>query len=592
MERADLVTASDRADLAPARKIGLPGEYARMHAPSIHLLDPVTVGQIAAGEVIERPQSIVKELVENAVDAGAARVTVVLERGGTERIEVLDDGNGIAAAELELAALRHATSKLARAEDLESVATLGFRGEGLASIAAVAHLELHSRTLGEQIGSRIVAHAETTGPIEPVATAPGTRAIVTQLFANVPVRREYLKGASAEFTRISSWLSTFALAYPNVTFTLRHDGKDVWVLPSTDDPRERLAMVFGRDAAAGLIPLEADAARMLDGSLRGFISVPGHDRGDRRMQLLFVNGRLLRSTLLAGAWTAGYSTFAMIGRQPYGVLMLDLPPEHVDPNVHPTKSDVRLRYGAQVFDAVRRAIAATLHHHATARFADSTGAAAFSIAPQGIDASLPHVQALFEGPPGDASDVPGHRMRVLAQLHRTFILASDGEGLLLLDQHAAHERIAYESIVERARERAPSEPLLVPIVVELDAQQSVVLDGMLEALREGGLEIEAFGERTYRITATPAGYGARSFDLAGFLDDLSEEPKQRGVRERIWASLACHSVTVAGERLEFDEMTSLVERLAVCANPMHCPHGRPTMVRLGSSDIAKMFKRI
>jgi DNA mismatch repair protein MutL len=183
-------------------------------------------------------------------------------------------------------------------------------------------------------------------------------------------------------------------------------------------------------------------------------------------------------------------------------------------------------------------------------------------------------------------------MRVLAQLHRTFILASDGEGLLLLDQHAAHERIAYESIAERARERAPSEPLLVPIVVELDAQQSVVLDGMLEALREGGLEIEAFGERTYRITATPAGYGARSFDLAGFLDDLSEEPKQRGVRERIWASLACHSVTVAGERLEFDEMTSLVERLAVCANPMHCPHGRPTMVRLGSSDIAKMFKRI
>ena len=212
-----------------------------MHASSIHLLDPVTVGQIAAGEVIERPQSIVKELVENAVDAGAARVTVVLERGGTERIEVLDDGNGIAAAELQLAALRHATSKLARAEDLESVATLGFRGEGLASIAAVAHLELHSRTLGEQIGSRIVAHAESTGPIEPVATAPGTRAIVTQLFANVPVRREYLKGASAEFTRISSWLSTFALAYPSVTFTLRHDGKDVWVLPL----HRRSARTFG-----------------------------------------------------------------------------------------------------------------------------------------------------------------------------------------------------------------------------------------------------------------------------------------------------------------------------------------------------------
>ncbi len=558
----------------------------------IALLDPVTVGQIAAGEVIERPQSIVKELVENAVDAGATRVTVVLERGGTERIEVIDDGDGIAADQLPLAVLRHATSKLVRAQDLESVATLGFRGEGLASIAAVANLELQSRTPSAQVGSRVVAHAERSGAAEPVAAAPGTRVIVTELFADLPVRREYMKGAAAEFGRISSWLSTFALAYPHVAFVLRHDGKEVWVLPSTADPRERLAMVFGRDAAATLIPLETDAARMLDGSLRGFISAPGHDRGDRRMQLLFVNGRLLRSTLLAGAWTAGYATFAMIGRQPYGVLMLDLPPEHVDPNVHPTKSDVRLRYGPQVFDAVRRAIAATLQHHATARFVDATGTRVVSAAPASIDMSLPHVQALFETPLGDASDVPRHRMRVLAQLHRTYILASDGEGLLLLDQHAAHERIAYESIVERAREHAPSEPLLVPITVELDAQQNLALERALEPLREGGLEIEPFGERTYRITATPGGYGARPFDVAGFLDDLSEEPKQRSVRERIWASLACHSVTVAGERLESDEMTSLVERLAVCANPMHCPHGRPTIVRLPPDEIAKMFKRI
>lgn len=558
----------------------------------IALLDPVTVGQIAAGEVIERPQSIVKELVENAVDAGATRVTVVLERGGTERIEVIDDGAGIAAAELPLAVTRHATSKLTQVEDLESVATLGFRGEGLASIAAVANLEVHARTAADHIGSRIVAHAETAGPIEPVAAAPGTRVIVTDLFAQLPVRREYLKGASSEFTRISSWLSTFALAYPCVTFVLRHDGKDVWTLPATDEPRERLTMVFGREAAATLIPLEPDAARILDGTVRGFISAPGHDRGDRRMQLLFVNGRLLRSTLLAGAWTAGYATFAMLGRQPYGVLMLDLPPEHVDPNVHPTKSDVRLRYGTQVFDAVRRAIASTLHHHATARFVDSTGTSVVSAAPAGIDTSLQHVQSLFEAPLGDASDVPGQRMRVLAQLHRTYILASDGEGLLLLDQHAAHERIAYESIVDRAREHAPSEPLLLPFVVELDAQQSVALERAIEPLREGGLEIEAFGERTFRITATPAGYGARSFDLQGFLDDIAGEPKQRSVRERVWASLACHSVTVAGERLEFDEMTSLVERLAVCMNPMHCPHGRPTMIRLAPDEIAKMFKRI
>jgi DNA mismatch repair protein MutL len=556
----------------------------------IRLLDAVTIGQIAAGEVIERPQSVVKELVENAVDARATRVAVVLERGGIDRIEVSDDGAGISPDELPLAVRRHATSKLAHADDLESIATLGFRGEGLASIAAVARVEVLSRTPQAEIAARVRAFAEDAGAVEPAPGPNGTRVAVTDLFANVPVRREYLKSPAAEFTRISTWLSTFALAYPQVTFTLRHDGKDVWVMPSASDPRERLAMVFGKEAAAALIPLDPEAARTLDGSVRGYISAPGSDRGDRRMQILFVNRRLLRSTLLAGAWTAGYATFAMIGRHPYGVLFLELPPDHVDPNVHPQKNDVRLRYGTGVFDAVRRAIAATLRDHAAARFASAT--APVSYAPQGIDASLPHVQSLFEREALDPQDVPGHRMRVLAQLHRTFILASDGDGLLLVDQHAAHERIAYESIVERARAGAPSEPLLVPFVVELDAAQAQALERSRELLREGGLEIEPFGERTYRITATPAGYGARPFDLAGFIEDLTDEPKQRDVRERIWASLACHSVTVAGERLETGEMTTLVERLQVCANPMHCPHGRPTMVRLNPDDIAKMFKRV
>ncbi len=565
--------------------------------PFIHLLDSVTVGQIAAGEIIERPQSVVKELVENAVDAGAARVVVVLERGGTEHIEVIDDGAGIAPDDLPLAVRRHATSKLRVADDLESIGTLGFRGEGLASIAAIARLDVLSRTPSAQIGSRIVAHAERAEPVEPAAAPVGTRIAVTELFANVPVRREYLKSPSAEFTRISSWLSTFALAYPHVTFVLRHDGKDVWTMPSTATLRERLAMVFGREAAATLIELGRDAAPTLDGSLRGFISAPGSDRGDRRMQLLFVNGRLLRSTLLAGAWTAGYQTFAMIGRHPYGVLFLDLPPEHVDPNVHPTKSDVRLRYGTQVFDAARRAIATTLRDHAMQRFRDATAPQAsagggLSLAPQAIDASLPHVQSLFEAQIGSPDDLPARRLRVLSQVHRTFILASDGDAVLLVDQHAAHERIAYETIVARAHDRAPSEPLLVPIVVELDAAQSAALERARELLQEGGLEIEAFGERTYRISATPAGYGARPFDLAGFLDDLTDEPKARDVRERIWASLACHSVTVAGERLELDEMTTLVDRLQLCANPMHCPHGRPTMLRLNPDDIARMFKRI
>jgi len=557
----------------------------------IHVLDPQTIGQIAAGEVVERPLSVVKELVENAVDAGATRIAVALEEGGVALVEVVDDGVGVAPLELPLAVRRHATSKLALATDLESVDTLGFRGEGLASIAAVAQLEIISREPNAQIGARVTAHAEQAGPVEPAASPVGTTVRVRDLFANVPVRREYLRSPSAEFNRISGWLSTFALAYPGITFSLHHDGKETWVMPATGDMQARLAMVFGKPASEILMPLDPAAARGLQGTLSGYISTPGHDRPDRRMQLLFVNGRLLRSSLLAGAWTAGYSTFAMIGRQPYGALFLTLPPEHVDPNVHPTKSDVRLRYGHQVFDAVKRAIASTLRDHATARFRD---AITVSPAPQAMDASLAQLQSLFEQSPAeDAREKDPHNgLRVLAQLDNTFILATDGRALVLVDQHAAHERIAYERIVAAAQRHAPSEALLVPISFELDAGESAALDRTLEILREGGLDIENFGERSYRIVATPAGYGARAFDISGFIEDLTEEPKQRDVRERVWASLACHSVTRAGERLDLSEMHTLVERLQLCENPMHCPHGRPTIVRMDSEAIQRLFKRM
>lgn len=552
--------------------------------PTIRELDALTIGQIAAGEIIERPASVVKELVENAVDAGATRITVSVMRGGLDAIEVADDGVGIEPEDLPLALRRHTTSKLRAAEDLESITTLGFRGEGLASIAAVARTQVVSRTARSSFGARVLAHGTEIASPEPVAAPPGTCVNVTAIFETVPVRREYLRSPSAEFNRISAWLSSFALAYPECTFALRHDGKDVWVMPASGDERERLAMVFGRQAAEALLPLDGGAARTLDGKLRGFISAPGSDRPDRRMQLLFVNGRLLRSAMLSGAWTSGYSTYAMIGRHPYGAIFLDLPPGQVDPNVHPTKSDVRLRYSNQIFDAVRRAIAATLSGDAQARFRTSTAAA------PAVDVSFaPSAVALFEAasPPDQIAAGP----RVLAQLDRTYILASDGEALLLVDQHAAHERIAYERIAESARGTRLSEPLLVPQIVELDAAQSAVLDRTIELLREGGLEIEPFGERTYRIVATPFGYGARSFDFTGLLNDLSEEPKQRDVRERVWASLACHSVVVAGERLEFAEMSTLVERLQHCTNPMHCPHGRPTTIRLTPLEIARMFKR-
>ena len=556
---------------------------------SIRELDAVTIGQIAAGEIIERPASVVKELVENSVDAGATRVTVNVERGGLELIEVIDDAGGIARHDLPLAVRRHATSKLSAAGELESIATLGFRGEGLASIAAVSDLEIVSRQPDSEIGSRITAQGETVSGVEPAAAPTGTKVRVCGLFERLPVRREYLRAHSTEFNRISAWLSNFALAYPQVAFTLRHDGNDVWTMPVGAHERDRLAMVFGAQAAKTLVSLDGEPARTLEGALRGFVSAPGYDRPDRRMQLLFINGRLVRGALLAGAWTSGYATFTMMNRHPYGVLFLDLPAGHVDSNVHPTKHEVRLRYASQVFDAVRRSIAATLKAHARERFAQQTGMQA----PDGAGSALASAGiSLFAQSAPVGAEAPPRRLRVLEQLDRTFIVVSDGDALLLVDQHAAHERIAYEAIVAAAGAGVSSQPLLVPEIVELDAARSAGLDRSLEMLREGGLEIEPFGERTYRIVATPGGYASRRFDLAELLDDLSEDPKQREVRERVWATLACHSVAIAGETLALEEMTTLVERLQHCANPMHCPHGRPTMVRLTSEEIARMFKRV
>ncbi len=560
----------------------------------IRLLDTTTVGAIAAGEVVERPLSVVKELVENALDAGASRISVAVQRGGLEAIDVSDDGCGIAPDELPLAFARHATSKLRRAEDLERIGTLGFRGEGLASIAAVARVRLVSRLPASEIGYAVDAHGADVSPPVPLAAAPGTRVVVAGLFANVPVRREYVRSPAAEFTRIASFLATLALAYPSVAFTLAHDGRPSFAFRATPSLDERLAHVFG-SAALALIELEPHAVGAA--RVRGFVSRPGNDRGDRRMQLLFVNDRLLRSTLLAGAWSAAYATYALAGRQPFGVLFLNLPPEHVDPNVHPTKSDVRLRHPDVAHDATRAAIAQSLARDASLRVRD-----VLSLAPPAHSEVLPAPfdwsertsgSAALAGP-GVVAPEPAEpaELRILAQLDDTYVLATGGSALVLVDQHAAHERVAFEAIGARARAgNAPSEQLLVPYTIELEAEACERFERSRPALAAAGLDAEPFGERSYRIVATPAGYGARAFDLAGYLCDLGREIPGLDARERVWASLACHSVVRAGDALEHAEMTALLARLVRCENPMHCPHGRPTIVRIEPAAIARMFKR-
>ncbi|HYZ17013.1 MAG TPA: DNA mismatch repair endonuclease MutL [Candidatus Acidoferrum sp.] len=556
----------------------------------IRILDAETIGQIAAGEVIERPLSVVKELVENALDADASRIAVRVRGGGLVEIEVADDGVGIAPDELSLALTRHATSKLAQASALARVDTLGFRGEGLASIAAVAKVSLTSRTAQSEIAATIDAHGESIGDVRPSPGPPGTRVVVRELFANVPVRREYLRSPGAEFTRIAAWLATLALAYPDVAFTLEHDGKQTFAFPPGDDLAPRLRHVFGSGAPA-MVAIEGEDRY---GRVRGWVSSPGDDRPDRRNQVLFVNGRLLRSTLLSGAWSAAYRTFAMIGRHPFGVLYLTLPSDEVDPNVHPTKSDVRLRYGERVVSLVKRAIENGLQRGALERLEHSISFAPplrYGAAQAEPAAREWSAQSLI---PDAAPE--GSGLRVLAQIDRTFILATDGTAVVLIDQHAAHECIVYEQLSANAKAHVAAEPLLIPYSFELRPEDADRLESTLDALAAGGLHVEHFGENAYRVTATPARLvhagRSRPFDVADFIECLADDARGLDADQRVWASLACHSVVRAGETLQYEEMTTLVERLQRCANPMHCPHGRPTIVRLDPDQIARLFKRM
>jgi DNA mismatch repair protein MutL len=554
----------------------------------IRLLDETTIGQIAAGEVVERPLSVVKELVENALDAGATNVAVVVVRGGIDLVEIRDDGHGIAREDLTLALRRHATSKLVDASGLERIGTLGFRGEGLASIAAVARVKVTSRPPAEEIGNAIEAAGEWVGPPQAATAAPGTRVEVRDLFASVPVRREYLRSPASEFSRISSFLAMLSLGYPGVRFSLTHDGRDVWTFPPAASVEHRLAHVFGPAASREMIEIERTDAHA---RVTGFVSRPGNDRPDRRLQLLFVNGRLLRSQALAGTWSAAYRTFSMSGRHPYGVLFLTVPPDRVDANVHPTKSDVRFRDATAVSDSVRRAVRGALEARASSRASSALGTAAdsraVSLAPGAQPSAAYEEPFLFES----ATESHARELRVLAQLDETYILATDGQALVLVDQHAAHERIAFEAIAQRHGHTGAAEPLLVPYAIELDAVQHERFEASRELLAEAGLEAEPFGERAYRIVATPAGYGARAFDVMGYLDDLSDEISGLDKRSRVWATLACHSVVRAGDPLEHAEMSALLARLVRCENPMHCPHGRPTIVRIEPEAVARMFKR-
>jgi len=562
--------------------------------PRIQQLDPALAARIAAGEVIERPASVVKELLENALDAGARSIRVEIEDGGMERLRITDDGCGISADQLDLAFARHATSKLHALEDLDTIATLGFRGEAMPSIAAVSTVTLRTRIADAAAGVRAVLREGHVVERQMLGLPVGTAIEVSDLFAGLPVRRKFLKGRQAEAGAIRQVVGHYAIAYPDVAVTLVADGQVQFSTAGATHLRDVLACLWGVEPEDTLLDVYGERHGV---RVRGVVSRVGHTKATRAQQSFFVNGRWVRNRVLGVALEEGYRSMLMGGRHPVAVLFLDVPAAELDVNVHPAKTEVRFLREREVFGAIRHAITTTLAE-ATAIVAPATAIEEAAEAAEPVEqlelldappgASLPASGAII--PPARALPV----LRVLGQASALFIIAEGPEGVYMVDQHAAHERILYDEICAAVAGRAVTvQPLLEPALVELSAQQMATLHDCAELLREHGFEAEPFGAATCMVRALPALLGRARIGevLAELLDDLSEG-KERGDRqERLLATMACKAAVKAGQTLGMEEMRAIVERLETTSRPRTCPHGRPTMILLSTSALERQFGR-
>jgi DNA mismatch repair protein MutL len=543
------------------------------YAMPIKVLDQQLVSKIAAGEVVERPASVVKELVENALDANATSISVDVQGGGTGLIRVADSGCGIPENEVELAFQRYATSKIDRLADLECITTLGFRGEALPSIAAVADVEITTLAEGQASGSHLQLQNGGVVSREKRGRPRGTTVTVHQLFRSVPARLKFLKSPTTENGHIANLLSQYALAYPEVRFTLSIDGRTTLQTTGNGILRDAVAEVYGLDIATALLNVERTGNLPL---VTGLVSPPSLSRSTRDYLSFFVNRRWVRSGLLAKAVTDAYQGQLMSGKYPIAILNIALPPEDLEVNVHPAKTEVRFRYSQSVYTAVVKALESSL-----------------------AQAPLPQLKTQEEPAPllsaegFDLASLP--ILRVVGQLSASYILAEGPFGLYLIDQHAAHERILFEKILEeRSQQKLEIQGLLEPVTIELSPQQEQVLKEKGELLVEFGLTLEPFGGRSYLLRALPAivKNGDPSEAVKTLLDSLAsdEEPARR--EEKIAESLACHSAIRAGESLTDEEMRELVRQLEQTQKPRTCPHGRPSMLHLSSRQLEREFGRI
>lgn len=583
----------------------------------IHILPDDLASKIAAGEVIERPASVVKELIENSIDAGAREIHVEIRGGGQRFIRVADDGCGIPAAEVALAFARHATSKLNSVDDLFRIQTLGFRGEALPSIAAVARVTLITRARDESIGTQIRVDGGKIIEQRAHGAPGGTIVTVEELFRHVPARLKFLKTPATEAGRIADLVNAYALAYPARRFSLVTDERLLFQSPGTGKLFDVLVKAFGIDVAKEMLEI-GDSRLGIDSSpishlqppirITGYISPPHLHRATRKYMLFFVNHRWVQDRTLQHAVIEAYHTALMVGRAPMVVLDITLPPEAVDVNVHPAKSEVRFRDTSAVFRAVQQTVRAALTMHApipTINLPPRTVSP--TISQQALELQRPLTDD--QGPTTDQAPIshlhapttpsphpPMPMLRVLGQILSTYIIAEGPDGLYLIDQHAAHERVLYEQwMAARAGATVATQELLDPLPLRLTPAQLAALETHRDALASVGFHLEEFGTQTLLLRAVPAVMqaGEPREVLMRLLDELEqgEEPLEKSAEARLIASV-CKSIAIkGGQVLSLDEMRELVRRLEQTRAPRTCPHGRPTMIQLSISQLQKEFGR-
>ena len=581
----------------------------------VHRLPEDLANQIAAGEVVERPASVVKELVENAIDAGARRIAIHVELGGKKQVRVEDDGEGMTPDDARLAIERHATSKIRRADDLAAIRTMGFRGEALPSIASVSHFALRTRARGESSGTEIRVNGGAVGSAVEIGAAEGTTIEVNDLFYNLPARRKFLKSDGAESAQVSRIVTQLALAHPEVGFTLTSAGRTVLQCPPAGSLRDRLYQLHGDRADLVEIRKEAGGLRLV-----GFVAALAEQGPTRGAQNVFINRRIVKDRTIAHAIIDAYSQASIKERSPEVHLFIEMNPEAVDVNVHPTKAEVRFREQSLVHEVVRRALMDAL---------GQSGAPQLQLQPEVVAPRIPTAMALPGALTGaypsrwvpdavrlkpdttyapeapDALQAPeAHQaptikpMIPLGQFRDTFIIAVDDEGVAIIDQHVAHERVLFERVMERLTAGPlESQQLLIPLVLELPASAHQTLVARAAELQRFGFEIESFGGSTVKVTAVPALLDRAEcekaiVELAGDLEGLDRGAEVQDALQRIAATTACHAAVKANYPLTYEKMMHILDELRATAYSTVCPHGRPVMLRLTRREIEKNFDRI